>query len=155
MYKRVLIITILFISLLFKTEKVHSLEIVVITSKKSRINTLSSTELRKIYLKIKIFHKGERIIPVNLPPNSRVRQIFYEKVIGLDYEQLNMYWNERFFHGIEPPMVFKSPKAVLKFIQTVPGSIGYVPAETLTPQIKKTVKIIYKIKADEKNFDNR
>jgi len=106
-------------------------DIAVITGKNTRIDRVSKEDLKKIYLKIKIFLKGQKVVPVNLPPNSSLRQIFQEKILEMDDEQLNLYWNEMYFHGIEPPLVLSSEKAVIRFVKKVKGAIGYVRLENV------------------------
>ncbi|WP_457641019.1 hypothetical protein [Persephonella sp.] len=119
-----------------------ALEIAVVTGNGSKIDNVSKSDLKKIYLKVKRFFKGEKVIPVNLPPNSKVRKIFQEKILEMDNEQLNVYWNEMYFHGIEPPIVLYSEKAVIKFVKKVKGAIGYINMKN----VDKDLKIIYIIK---------
>jgi len=124
-------------------------EIVVITSKDTPIDKISKQELKNIYLKIKTFINGQRVIPVNLPADSPLRKIFQEKVLGMDNEQLNLYWNEMYFHGVEPPIVLSSEEAVKKFVKKVKGAIGYIRKEN----VDSSLKIIFLIRENEKNTD--
>ena len=36
------------------------------------------------------------------------------------------YWREMYFHGVLPPHVLASEAAVILFVSTTPGAIGYV-----------------------------
>ncbi|WP_457644700.1 hypothetical protein [Persephonella sp.] len=119
-----------------------SADIAVVTNKALSVSSISKEDLKKIYLKIKIFLKGQKVIPVNLPPNSPLRKVFQEKILEMDSEQLNLYWNEMYFHGIEPPLVLSSEKAVIRFVKKVKGAIGYVRLEN----VDKDLKIIYIIR---------
>ncbi|NPA57708.1 MAG: hypothetical protein GXN94_00285 [Aquificae bacterium] len=122
----------------------------MITGKDTPINRLSKEELKEIYLKIRVFVNGQQVIPVNLPPNSPVRKVFQKKVLEMDDEQLNLYWNEMYFHGIEPPLVLSSEEAVKRFVKKVKGAIGYISKE----KVEKGLKILYTIREDEKGTDN-
>jgi len=117
-------------------------DIVVITNKETNLDSISREELRKVYLKIKTFVNGQKVIPVNLPPSSPLRKVFQEKVLNMDNEQLNLYWNEMYFHGVEPPIVLSSEEAVKRFVKKVKGAIGYIRREN----VDKDLKIIFIIR---------
>ena len=112
------------------------MEIAVITGKQTPIYSIHPQDLKKIYLKIKKFINGTRIIPINLPPKSPLRKKFQENILDMDIEQLNIYWNKMYFHGIEPPLVLSSEKAVIKFVKKVKGAIGYIKFENVDNQVK-------------------
>ncbi len=131
---------ILSICLIFYTS--FSGDIAVVVSKSMSVNAVSKEDLKKIYLKIKIFLKGEKVIPVNLPPDSYLRNIFQEKILEMDSEQINLYWNEMYFHGVEPPLVLSSEEAVKRFIKKVKGAVGYIRLENVDSELK----IIYIIR---------
>lgn len=98
--------------------------------------TLNRDTLRDIYLK-KIFvdNDGHRLIPVNLPPESPLRELFTRTLIRMPDSQLQDYWNRQYFQGVSPPYVLASQKAVVRFVASTPGSIGYVSACFLQPDV--------------------
>jgi hypothetical protein len=69
---------------------------------------------------------GTRIQPVNLPPTHPLRRVFSQSVLGHAPEALDDYWREMYFHGVLPPHVLASEEAVILFVHTTPGAIGYV-----------------------------
>lgn len=69
---------------------------------------------------------GQRIQPVNLPVQSRLRRRFTQALFGLTPEGMDEYWQERYFHGVLPPRVLASQDAVMLFIAVTPGAIGYL-----------------------------
>lgn len=88
---------------------------------------LSTEEIALIYRRKQNFWAdGKRIHPVNLPPSHPSRRSFSLSVLGLQPEALEEYWREMYFHGILPPHVLASEKAVLLFVGSTPGAIGYV-----------------------------
>jgi len=94
--------------------------------------------LRSIYLK-KIFLSkyGESLIPVNLPADDPVRHAFSRSAIHMSDNQLRNYWNRRYFQGISPPYVLGSQEAVVRFVASTPGAIGYVNPCYLNPTVRQ------------------
>lgn len=93
--------------------------------------------LRNIYLK-KIFidDDGQRLIPVNLPPGTPLRALFANRLVGMDEAQLADYWNRQYFQGVSPPYVLASQQAVVRFVATTPGAIGYVASCHLDDRVR-------------------
>ncbi|NPA51818.1 MAG: hypothetical protein GXO22_02880 [Aquificae bacterium] len=122
-----------------------SQELLIIANKSLPVDYVSKRDIKLIYLKKKLFIKYVRVIPVNLHPFNPLRDIFNKYVLGMDEEQLALYWNEMYLRGIDPPIVLKSQKAVVRFVSKVEGAIGYI-----TPKyLNNTVKVILRIKIDE------
>ncbi len=97
----------------------------------------SREELASIYGRKKLFwENGARIIPVNLPAAHRLRRSFSRLVLGALPEAMAAYWNAQYFHGIAPPYVLASEEAVLQFVATTPGAIGYVSASAVNRQVR-------------------
>ncbi len=69
---------------------------------------------------------GTRIQPVNLPPANPLRRVFSQSMLGHLPEDLEDYWREMYFHGVLPPHVLASEKAIIIFVHSTPGAIGYV-----------------------------
>jgi hypothetical protein len=86
-----------------------------------------SNRLRNIYLK-KVFldSAGHALIPVNLPPTDPLRKAFLHAILHMDETQTQDYWNRQYFQGVSPPYVLGSQAAVVQFVATTPGAIGYV-----------------------------
>jgi ABC-type phosphate transport system substrate-binding protein len=103
--------------------------IAVIVSRDAPRRVLDRVTLSDIYLK-KIFvdGAGNALIPVNLPPDDPLRRAFSLSLLGQTSDQLQGYWNERYFHGVRPPYVLGSPNAVIRFVAGTDGAIGYVAA---------------------------
>ncbi|MBS1190397.1 MAG: hypothetical protein H6R10_2189 [Rhodocyclaceae bacterium] len=73
---------------------------------------------------------GSRIQPVNLPAAHPLRRVFSQSILGHPPEALEDYWREMYFHGVLPPHVLASEEAVILFVTSTPGAIGYVSACT-------------------------
>jgi hypothetical protein len=68
------------------------------------------------------------ILPVNLPASHPLRRNFSLWVFDKTPEDLQDYWNDQYFHGVLPPPVLASEEAVIRFVASTPGAIGYVSA---------------------------
>jgi len=90
--------------------------------------SMGKSELAAIYRrKRNYWEDGTKIQPVNLPAENPARRTFSKAVLGYAPEELEQYWNDRYFHGVLPPYVLSSEEAVLRFVAETPGAIGYVP----------------------------
>jgi ABC-type phosphate transport system substrate-binding protein len=78
--------------------------------------------------KQKYWENGTRIQPVNLPTTNPLRRAFSQGILGHSPEDLEDYWREMYFHGVLPPHVLESEEAVILFVTSTPGAIGYVSA---------------------------
>ena len=102
----------------------------------SVIDTVNSEELARMYQRKQRFWKnGTPIIPVNLSVEHPLRRSFSRLVLGAVPEDLVAYWNEQYFHGIAPPYVLTSEAAILQFVATTPGAIGYVNATAVNGDV--------------------
>ena len=92
-------------------------------------NSLTRETLSFIFQRKQTFWKsGKRIQPINLPPASPLRRAFSQCVLGREPDAMEDYWREMYFHGVLPPHVLESEEAVVLFVNSTPGAIGYVSA---------------------------
>ena len=68
------------------------------------------------------------IVAVNLPAAHPLRRDFSLWLFKRTPEEMQDYWNDQYFHGVLPPPVLGSEEAVLRFVASTAGSIGYVSA---------------------------
>jgi ABC-type phosphate transport system substrate-binding protein len=71
------------------------------------------------------------IRPVDLGASSAVRRRFSDEVLGRSLDAVRRYWNQQVFsgRGVPPPQV-GNEAAVVEYVLTHPGAIGYVTAGT-------------------------
>ena len=99
--------------------------------------SLSRSQIAAIYLlRITAWPDGSHIVPVNREASSEVRERFTAAVLQEDGAALAAYWNEMHFMGKEPPVVQESERAMLAFVQNVPGAIGYISASTAPVNVR-------------------
>lgn len=76
--------------------------------------------------KRQLWRDRSAILPVNLPASHPLRRNFSRWVFGSTPEGMQDYWNDQYFHGVVPPPVLASEEAVLRFVSSTPGAVGYV-----------------------------
>ncbi|HKJ92432.1 MAG TPA: hypothetical protein VJ957_04645 [Longimicrobiales bacterium] len=92
-------------------------------------DSLDAATVRRIFLRRQRFwHDGTLVAPVNLPATSPVRDAFSRAVLGRPPRDMVQFWNDLYFHGIQPPPVLDSQRAVLLYVARTPGAVGYVDA---------------------------
>jgi len=85
------------------------------------------TRLARIYQRrLTLDRQGKRLVPVNLPAIHVLRRTLTRFLFGKTPQQLTAYWNRRYFEGVSPPYVLDSQEAVLRFVATTAGAVGYV-----------------------------
>jgi hypothetical protein len=76
--------------------------------------------------KMRISADGQQYQPVNLAASHSLRRVFSARIFGHNPEELEDYWRDMYFHGVLPPFVLASEEAVILFVASTPGGIGYV-----------------------------
>jgi ABC-type phosphate transport system substrate-binding protein len=103
--------------------------LLVIASPQVPDNAISLKQLAEIYaLKKDYWANKIQVVPVNREAASAERGRFSEAVFNMSPQDLTEYWNRLSFQGDFPPLVQTSDDAVLGFVRSVPGAIGYINA---------------------------
>jgi hypothetical protein len=101
--------------------------IAVIVAAGSTHRSYTSEEIANVFRRrLRFATDGTALVPVNLPLGDPVREAFSRSVFDLEPEDMEAYWNELYFHGISPPYVVASIEAMLRFVATTAGAVGYV-----------------------------
>jgi ABC-type phosphate transport system substrate-binding protein len=65
--------------------------------------------------------------PVDLPEDSPVRVRFTQDILGKTVAQVKAYWQAQIFTGRGvPPLELPSDDAVVDYVRSHPGAVGYV-----------------------------
>ena len=113
-----------------QVEQVEQAEqIAVIVAKTHTTQTLSRADLARIYQRRQRFwNNGAKIVPFNLAAEHPIRRQFSVYIFNRSPEDMQDYWDTQYFHGVSPPYALASEEAVIQFVASTPGAIGYVPA---------------------------
>lgn len=99
----------------------------VIVNIEAGLTEITTTELRKIYLKkIPVLPNGKSAVIVGLASGD-AREQFNKEILRKSESSLNSYWSRLMFSGrAKPPQLFQSDNDVLEFIRRNPNSIGFI-----------------------------
>jgi len=116
--------------------------LVVIASPQVSVDTISVAEIASIYtMKKTSWSNNMPVVPVNREANSAVREKFSEAVFNLTPQELAEYWNQLRFKGKLPPLIQTSDQAVLGFVRSVPGAVGYIDAAQVPAGVKVLMRL--------------
>ncbi len=118
-------------------------EILVIANQDFPLEKISKTKLKMIFLNKKHYIKETQILPINYSPDNPLRCCFEKNILKKSKRSLQRYWLDAHYHGRRPPKVVKSKKALLKYLQNIPGSIGYIDSNIT---LDHNYKILFKEK---------
>lgn len=114
-----------------------SAEVTVIANSQVRDETLTQKELKMIYLGKKIkWGDGTKIVFVTQDEN-RVHQEFLDLYVGKTPSQFRYFWKKNLFSGSGmPPKNFDSQEALVRFVSSTKGAIGYIEGNPEAANIK-------------------
>ena len=88
--------------------------------------------LQRLYTGRAVSIGQQAVAPINLPPGHPVRDDFLQLCLEQNEEQYTGYWLVRRYVGKgAPPMELGGVDEVIRYVQTTPGAIGYVPVSKL------------------------
>lgn len=110
----------------------------IIVNNDNNIASISSDQLSRYFLKkSKKWDDGQTVKPVDLDANNKVRSKFTDKVHGKSISAIKAYWQKKIFTGKGvPPVEKSSEKAVIDYVKTNPGAIGYVSSNANVSGVK-------------------
>jgi ABC-type phosphate transport system substrate-binding protein len=99
----------------------------VVVSPAFPVKDLRSEELSRIFLGKSQRLAGVALCPVNKETGSPDRAAFDKLVHHMDDTAMKEYWLGARIKGEgHPPRSFQSDAAILRYVSTVPGAVGYV-----------------------------
>jgi ABC-type phosphate transport system substrate-binding protein len=116
--------------------------LLIIGSPQIPVASVSIEQLADIYsLKKDFWSEDLQVVPVNREASSAERKRFTERVFNLSPQQLGEYWNRLSFQGKLPPPVQVSDQAVLGFVRSIPGAIGYINGNQAPAGVKVLLRL--------------
>ncbi len=116
-------------------------DIVVITNKATRVDSLTASEVKDLFLqKKKRFPDGSDVVLGDQNNSSPARKELAKKVLGKSLKKLNRYWSKRVFAGKGiPPKVVGDDADMKAWVAKTPNSLGYINAAS----VDASVKVLY------------
>jgi ABC-type phosphate transport system substrate-binding protein len=111
----------------------------IIVNKSNSIDTVSLTELRKIFTVERTrWANGNRVTVVMLQPGQEDRATALRLIYRMSERDYKRYFLRGTFTGETQsvPKTLSSAGGVAKFVVNVPGAIGYVRASEVDPSVK-------------------
>lgn len=103
------------------------------------VATISRSELSKIFLRrLRTWADGTPTVPVDQLPSSEVRNAFSRQVHDRSVVTVEVYWKRMIFSGRGvPPRELAGDAAVIEFVRSTPGAVGYVTSAEGHEGVKK------------------
>ena len=118
-------------------------QFVVVVNAQASVEEVSSKDLSKIFQKkSRRLPDGTDAVPVDLDKSSSVREAFSQAVHGRGVNAIEAFWQQQIFAGKDvPPEALANDAAVLDFVGSTPGAIGYVSEGAALPASVKVVAV--------------
>ncbi len=117
-------------------------DIAVIGNKAIAADSLSARQVSKLWLgKLKFIPGGGKPVVVDQTSGTPVYNNFYKNIVKKNSSQLKAYWAKIIFSGKgEPPRVMLNDAAVIEWVASTSGGLGYVDSKS----VNETVKVLFK-----------
>jgi hypothetical protein len=105
--------------------------------------SVSREFLANVFLKnISRWPDNQAIRPVDLRMDTAARKAFSEAVLRRSLSAVKAYWQQRIFSGRGvPPPALDSDQAIIDYVASHPGAVGYISGTTPVATVKvMTVK---------------
>lgn len=114
-------------------------ESIVIVHPESKVSVISRSELSKIFLRrLRTWADGTDALPVDQLPSGEAREEFSQRIHGRGVVTVEVYWKRMIFSGRGvPPRELADDQAVLEFVRSNPGAVGYVSSATALEGVKR------------------
>ena len=108
----------------------------VVVNEQNNVGSLSRNVVSRFFLKkVSRWDSGAVALPVDLPPDSPVREAFSRRVLSKSVSSIKAYWQQQIVSGRDvPPPEKADDAAVLEFVQSNPSAIAYVSAAATLPR---------------------
>ena len=105
--------------------------------------TLSKKRVSRLLLKeVSRFEGSHAAEPVDLGSKSKVRAAFSKDIHGRSVTSIKNYWQRQIFSGrAVPPPEVESDAAVISFVKSRRGAIGYVSGQARLPSDVKVLTV--------------
>jgi hypothetical protein len=92
------------------------------------------SSLQRLYTGRVVSIGEQAATPINYPVGHPLREKFLATIMGQSEEQYTGYWLVRRYVGKgAPPLVLPDVDAVVAYVLTTPGAVGYIPLSKVPP----------------------
>jgi ABC-type phosphate transport system substrate-binding protein len=131
-------ITLLAAIMVIAAASVQAQSFKVIVNNANSTSSLTKSEASNYFLKKRAkWSNGAEINPVDQSSKSATRETFSKEVLGKTTAQVRAFWQQSVFAGKDtPPREVDNDNAVIEYVKSSPGAIGYVSAAANTSEVK-------------------
>ncbi|MCP3979394.1 MAG: hypothetical protein GY716_08700 [bacterium] len=121
------------------SSQVHAQSIEVIVHPDTNVTSISKSELSKIFFKrLRTWADHTPAVPIDQVPESPARQQFTRLVHNRSVVSVEVYWKRLIFSGrAGPPRELPDDEAVVAFVRSTPGAVGYVGTSANTLGVRR------------------
>lgn len=103
-------------------------EVLIIVNADNPTTELSARQVVDMYMgRNQNFPNGEPAFPLDLLPDSPLREQFYKRLTDKSVAEVNAYWARLLFTGrATPPRVMNDSSTVIRAVRENRGAIGYI-----------------------------
>lgn len=133
----------LLVSVLLATAPVRA-DIAVIVHAANPVQSLTVRQVAELYLgRTRAFESGQYAVVVDHAREDPVRVRFFKDISGMSLGQVTAFWSRLKFTGqVQPPQTLEDDAAVLEYVRTNAGAIGYVGTSSIGGAKVKTVLVL-------------
>ena len=101
------------------------------------VTDVSLTDVKSVFRGRVVTLGGRRLIPINHPPGTGMREAFDLTVLGLRPAEVSRFWvDQRIRDAGRPPTSVPTPEMAIRVAATLPGAITYGSKDMLNPKVK-------------------
>jgi ABC-type phosphate transport system substrate-binding protein len=117
-------------------------DVVLVANKNVQISAISISDLRAIFTGVKTrFSDGSHAVPVILK-GGPAHEVFVKNYCREDPNEFRDQWRKAIFTGQgSMPRAFDSESALLQYVATTPGAIGYVSRISSQDDVKSLTSL--------------
>jgi hypothetical protein len=110
---------------------------VLIIGSSTGVTDISSDVVRTAFLGLRAEFRGVRLIPLNLPLRTFVRERLDRVLLGLEPSEVGSFWiDQRVRDGRSPPRTVSSAELAVRVVAQLPGAVACVPATFVDPHVR-------------------
>ena len=132
-------------------ETAEGVAIAIVVHKDTKVDNLSLTELRSVFLADQQFWPDRtRITLLVRAPQSEERDFVLNRIYQMSEAQFRQYWIAKMFRAEVPrgPKIVFSTDMALDLVVAIPGSISFMRADQATEAVK-TVRVDGMLPSDD------
>lgn len=109
---------------------------VIVSAQPNFSVSVAASELAPVYWRKKLYdNRGKPLHPANLSTDHPLRLHFSQQVLHSSPRSQVGYWNELYFHGVQPPFTVESQEAMIRYVAYTESAIGYIDACKLDERV--------------------